>query len=75
MLPIEHGVLNPVQQRFYDTEAPQCGYCTPGIIMAAQSLIDENPTPTLDEVRLALSGHLCMCGALHPQVKALEGGV
>lgn len=70
-----NGVLNPVQQRFYDTEAPQCGYCTPGIIMAAQSLIDENPTPTLDEVRLALSGHLCMCGALHPQVKALEGGV
>ena len=70
-----NGVLNPVQQRYYDTEAPQCGYCTPGFIMAAQALIDENPTPTLDEVRLAFSGHLCMCGALHPHVKAIEGGV
>jgi len=70
-----NGVLNPVQQRYYDREVPQCGYCTPGFIMAAQALIDENPTPTLDEVRLAFSGHLCMCGALHPHVKAIEGGV
>jgi len=69
------GVLNPVQQKFYDYEVPACGYCTPGYIMAAQALIDENPTPTLDEVRLAFSGILCMCGNANMHVKAIEGGV
>jgi carbon-monoxide dehydrogenase small subunit len=69
------GVLNPVQQKFYDTEAPQCGFCTPGFIMAAQALINVNPKPTLDQVRLALSGHVCMCGNTHRQVNAIVGGV
>jgi carbon-monoxide dehydrogenase small subunit len=70
-----NGVLNPVQQRFYDTEAPQCGFCTPGFIMASQALINVNPKPTLDQVRLALSGHVCMCGNTHRHVNAIVGGV
>jgi carbon-monoxide dehydrogenase small subunit len=54
--------LHPVQQRFVDNSAAQCGICTPGFIMAAKSLLDSNPNPTRDEVREALSGHFCTCG-------------
>jgi aerobic-type carbon monoxide dehydrogenase small subunit (CoxS/CutS family) len=70
-----NGVLNPVQQKYYDTEAHQCGFCTPGFIMAAQGLINVNPRPTLNDVRLALSGHICMCGDNHRHVNAIVGGV
>jgi carbon-monoxide dehydrogenase small subunit len=54
--------LHPVQQAFIDNDASQCGYCTPGFIMSAKALLDTNPNPTRDEVREALSGHLCICG-------------
>ena len=57
------GALHPVQQAFVDELAPQCGYCTPGQIMAAVALLRENPNPTRDEAREALSGNLCRCGA------------
>jgi len=70
-----NGVLNPVQQRFYDAEAWSCGYCTPGFIMAAQALINQNPHPTLPQVQLAFSGHQCMCGNIHRVTNALVGGV
>jgi aerobic-type carbon monoxide dehydrogenase small subunit (CoxS/CutS family) len=70
-----NGVLSPVQQKFHDDELFQCGWCTPGFIMAAQGLIAANPNPTLDDVRLALSGHLCMCGNLRRTVLGLVGGV
>ena len=56
------GTLHPVQQAFKDNDTHQCGYCTPGFIMAAKALLDENPNPTLDDVREALSGHICSCG-------------
>ena len=55
--------LHPIQQSFVDHQAMQCGYCTPGFIMAAKALLDKNSSPTRDEVREALSGHICICGA------------
>ncbi len=54
--------LHPVQQAFVDNHASQCGYCVPGFIMAAKALLDTKSAPTRDEVREALSGHLCTCG-------------
>ncbi len=57
------GTLHPVQQAFIDELSPQCGFCTPGMVMSAVALLDENPTPTREEARQALSGNLCRCGA------------
>lgn len=57
------GTLHPVQQAFIDELSPQCGFCTPGQVMAAVALLDENPTPTREEARQAMSGNLCRCGA------------
>jgi len=56
-----NGDLHPVQQAFIDSGGVQCGFCTPGMIMAAKALLDRNPRPTLDEVRLGLAGNLCRC--------------
>jgi aerobic-type carbon monoxide dehydrogenase small subunit (CoxS/CutS family) len=69
------GVLNPIQQKFYDNEVSQCGICTPGFVMAAQVLINNNPKPTMDDVRQTFAGHLCMCGSLHRHINATVGGV
>lgn len=57
------GSLHPVQTAFIDELSPQCGFCTPGQIMSAVALLDENPTPTREEARQALSGNICRCGA------------
>jgi len=57
------GQLHPVQQAMIDELGPQCGFCTPGQIMSAVALLRVNPSPTRDEVRMALSGNLCRCGA------------
>jgi len=70
-----NGVLSAVQQKFYDQEHHQCGFCTPGFIMAAQALINVNPKPTLADAALAFSGHICMCGSLHRTVTTIVGGV
>ncbi len=67
--------LDPVQQAFYDYDAYQCGYCTPGLIMAAEALIKKNPKPTAEEVQEAFSGHLCFCANMTKQVECLVGGV
>ncbi|MHB8077515.1 (2Fe-2S)-binding protein [Desulfosporosinus fructosivorans] len=59
---LEHnGELDLLQQAFIDSGAVQCGYCTPGMIMAAKALLMENPTPSEAEVRLAIAGNLCRC--------------
>jgi carbon-monoxide dehydrogenase small subunit len=55
--------LDPVQQAFLDNDGGQCGFCTPGFVMAARALLDSNPTPTDDEIRQALGGNLCRCNA------------
>ena len=56
-----NGDLHQVQQAFIDSGGVQCGFCTPGLIMAAKTLLDRNPRPTMDEVRLGLAGNLCRC--------------
>ena len=55
--------LHPVQQAFVDHDAMQCGFCTPGMVMSCAALVDRNPDCTLDDVKAAVSGHLCRCGA------------
>lgn len=55
------GTLHPLQQAFMEKGGLQCGICTPGMIMAAKALLDENPHPTVEEIRLALAGNLCRC--------------
>ena len=55
------SVLHPLQTAFAELGAAQCGYCTPGILLAARSLLDDNPKPSRDEIREALAGNLCRC--------------
>lgn len=55
------GALHPIQQAFIDLDAIQCGMCTPGMVLTAKALLDENPNPTRDEVSEALSGNICRC--------------
>ncbi|MBI2894519.1 MAG: (2Fe-2S)-binding protein [Deltaproteobacteria bacterium] len=61
------GRLHSVQQAFLDVDALQCGYCTPGQIMAVVGLLARNPRPSADDVRMALSGNLCRCGC-YPRI-------
>jgi carbon-monoxide dehydrogenase small subunit len=63
--------LHPMQQAFMENHGLQCGYCTPGMIMAATSLLDENPHPTEQEVRIGLEGNLCRCTGYHNIVKSV----
>jgi aerobic-type carbon monoxide dehydrogenase small subunit (CoxS/CutS family) len=72
-----NGELHPVQQAMIDELGPQCGFCTPGQIMSAVALLEVNANPTRDEVRHALSGNLCRCGAydhyLNSVMRAAQG--
>ncbi len=63
--------LHPMQRAFQEEHALQCGYCTPGMVMAAVSLLDEQPDPTERDVRLGLEGNLCRCTGYHNIVKAV----
>ncbi len=56
-----NGELHPLQRAFHEHGAIQCGFCTPGMILTARALLDENPTPTAGEVKQAISGNLCRC--------------
>jgi len=64
--------LHPVQQAFHEQHALQCGYCTPGFVMATVSLLQENPNPSEREIRQALEGNLCRCTGYHNIVRAVE---
>ncbi len=65
------GEMHPMQKAFMENHGLQCGYCTPGMVMAATSLLKENPNPTEREVRLGLEGNLCRCTGYHNIVKAV----
>jgi aerobic carbon-monoxide dehydrogenase small subunit len=65
------GTLHPMQQAFMENHGLQCGYCTPGMVMAASSLLVENPHPTEEDVRLGLEGNLCRCTGYHNIVKSV----
>ena len=67
-----NGELHPLQKAFTENHALQCGYCTPGFIMAAYDLLQRTPHPTEPEIRLGLSGNLCMCTGYQNIVKAVK---
>ncbi len=66
------GNADPLQQSFIDTGAAQCGYCTPGMIIAAKALLKENPNPTRDDIKRGLSGNLCRCTGYTRIFEAVE---
>ena len=65
------GVMHPMQTAFMENHGLQCGYCTPGMVMAAIGLLNENPKPTEEEVRMGLEGNLCRCTGYHNIVKSV----
>lgn len=67
-----NGELHPVQQAFHESHALQCGYCTPGMVLATVSLLAESPHPSEEEIRSALDGNLCRCTGYHNIVKAVQ---
>lgn len=69
------GILHPLQEAFADLGAAQCGYCTPGILVTAKALLDQNPHPSRDQIREALSGNLCRCTGYLQIFEAVEGAV
>ena len=68
----ENGALHPVQQAFHEQHGLQCGYCTPGMVMATVSFLEENPSPSEEEIRVALEGNLCRCTGYHNIVRAVQ---
>jgi carbon-monoxide dehydrogenase small subunit len=70
----QNGELHPMQQAFIDHGALQCGFCTPGMILSAKALLDENSDPTEDEVKEAISGNLCRCTGYTDAVNAILDG-
>ena len=75
------GKLHPVQQAFVDNDAQQCGYCTPGFVMACKAFLDKHPNPSVEQVRKGLGGNLCRCGtyvgitqAVLQAAKQMKGG-
>ena len=69
---VQNGTLHPVQQAFHESHGLQCGFCTPGMVMATISLLAENPSPSEEEIREALEGNLCRCTGYHNIVKAVR---
>jgi aerobic-type carbon monoxide dehydrogenase small subunit (CoxS/CutS family) len=66
------GILHPVQQAFLEQGAFQCAYCTPGFVLTTVALLNENPSPTDDEIREYLSGNLCRCGSYQNILRAVK---
>jgi aerobic carbon-monoxide dehydrogenase small subunit len=67
----QNGEMHPMQKAFMENHGLQCGYCTPGMVMASISLLDENPNPTEHDVRIGLEGNLCRCTGYHNIVKSV----
>ncbi len=67
-----NGVLDPVQRAFVDSGAIQCGFCTPGLTVAARALLNDNPRPTVEQIREAVSGNICRCSGYVKIVEAIE---
>jgi carbon-monoxide dehydrogenase small subunit len=65
------GALHPLQQAFMEGFAAQCGFCTPGMILAAKTLLDRNPDPSRDDVIDAISGNICRCTGYEPIIEAI----
>ena len=68
----QNGELHPVQEGFWERHGLQCGFCTPGMIMSAVGLLEQNNNPTEDEIRHGIEGNLCRCTGYHNIVKAIE---
>jgi len=66
------GDLHPIQEAFLEKGAVQCGFCTPGMLLAAKSLLDETPNPSKEEIKLAISGNLCRCTGYTKIIEAIE---
>jgi aerobic carbon-monoxide dehydrogenase small subunit len=66
------GELHPIQQAFHEQHALQCGFCTPGFVLAIHSLLNENPNPSEEEIRLGLEGNLCRCTGYENIVRAVQ---
>jgi aerobic-type carbon monoxide dehydrogenase small subunit (CoxS/CutS family) len=66
------GKLHPMQQAFLDADALQCGYCTPGMILGAVSLLKRNPNPSEQEIASGMNGHICRCGTYPRVVRAIQ---
>jgi xanthine dehydrogenase YagT iron-sulfur-binding subunit len=62
---MQRSALHPIQQAFVDHDASQCGFCTPGFVVACKAVLDKNPKPTVDDIRRGLSGNFCRCGTYH----------
>jgi len=70
-----NGKLHPLQDAFADLGAAQCGYCTPAILVTAKALLDQNPSPSRDQIREALSGNLCRCTGYQQIFEAVEAAM
>jgi carbon-monoxide dehydrogenase small subunit len=64
--------LHPLQKSFIKHDAIQCGFCTPGVLMTSKALLEKNPNPTREEIKKAISGHLCRCTGYHQIIEAIE---
>lgn len=69
---VEEGEMHPIQKAFVDAGAVQCGFCTPGAVMSAKALLDENPRPNEEEIKVALSGNFCRCTGYAGIIKAVR---
>lgn len=69
---MENDRLHPIQQAFIDHHALQCGFCTPGLILSTKALLDNNPNPTKEEIKIGISGNLCRCTGYEQIIEAIE---
>jgi carbon-monoxide dehydrogenase small subunit len=69
---MENEKLHPIQEAFIKHNALQCGFCTPGLIMSAKALLDSNPNPSTEQIKVAISGNLCRCTGYEQVVDAIK---